>query len=346
MPKSKRKSVSLALQGGGAHGALTWGVLDKLIEDGRLDIRAITATSAGAMNAVAYAAGLARNGPDGARETLEAFWRAVSDHGAPMVAAQNASVSAPGGVLNPFNHFTPFNMMTALSALASPYDLNPFDYNPLRDAVRQTIDFDLARSADVDLHIAATNVQSGKVRVFEGDEITIDAALASACLPQTFKAVEIDGTPYWDGGYMGNPSLFPLIYSKAPQDIVLVTLNPLERATTPRSAAEIQDRMNEISFNSALVSELRSIAFVQKLLDENWLADRARRRYRRLYIHVVKGGQELSALGLESKLDPRWSFLTDLRDRGRDLAQAWLDDTFDLVGKRSSVDLRREFLEA
>lgn len=345
-PKGKRKAISLALQGGGAHGALTWGVLDKLVEDGRLDIKAITATSAGAMNAAAYASGLQKDGPDGARAAMQAYWKAVSDHGAPISAAQNATIPAPGGVLNPLNHFTPFNMAAAISTMASPYDLNPFDYNPLRDAVRQTIDFEAVRAAPVQLHIAATNVETGKVRVFSGDEVTIDSTLASACLPQTFKAVHIDGAPYWDGGYLGNPSLFPLIYSKAPQDIVLVTLNPIEREGTPRTAAEIQDRMNEISFNAALLSELRAIAFVQKLLDEDWLADRARRRYRRLHLHTVHGGPDLTPHTLESKFDTRWPFLIELRDTGRQLAEAWLEETFDAIGKRSSVDVRKEFLGA
>ncbi|MEL6258538.1 MAG: patatin-like phospholipase family protein, partial [Pseudomonadota bacterium] len=321
-----------------------WGVLDYLAEDNRLDIKAITATSAGAMNAVAFAAGLHAGGPDGARASLRAFWKSISDHGAPVSAMQNSTPPAPGGALNPLNYFTPFNMAAAISTIASPYDLNPFDYNPLRDAVRQTVDFEAVRAAPVELHLAATNVNSGRVRVFAGDEVTLDAVLASACLPQTFKAVEIDGQSYWDGGYLGNPSLFPLIYSKAPKDIVLVTLNPIARERTPRTAPEIQDRMNEISFNAALVSELRAIAFVQKLLDEDWLADLARRRYRKMHLHVVSGGSALVDETLESKFDTRWSHLTRLRDRGRDLARHWLETNWRDVGKRSTIDLRSEFL--
>ncbi len=339
-----RRPISLALQGGGAHGALTWGVLDHLIEDGRCDIQAITATSAGAMNAVAYASGLAEGGPDGARETLERFWRGISTRSAPL-----AFSAAPPGLngleaFNPFQAFTPFNLMSALTSVASPYDLNPFDYNPLKDVVQTIVDFDAVREAPVELHVAATNVQTGRSSIFSGEDVTLEATLASACLPQTFKAVEIDGEAYWDGGYMGNPSLYPLIYSGAPQDFLLVTLNPLYRAGIPKTAGAIQDRLNEISFNSALIGELRAIAFVQRLLDEDWLADRARKRYRRLFVHVISGGAVLCDLSLETKYDTRWTFLTDMRDRGRALAAEWLEANFDKIGKCSSIDLREEFL--
>ncbi len=344
--KNKRRSVSLALQGGGAHGAFTWGVMDRLLEDGRLDVRAITATSAGAMNAVAYAAGLGLGGVDGARETLEAFWREVSRQGAPLAAVAPPSIPSSFDAINPFSTWTPFSFVTALTSFASPYDLNPFDYNPLRDALRRSIDFDAVHAADVELHIAATNVETGRIKVFEGEEVTLDAVLASACLPQTFKAVEIDDAPYWDGGYLGNPSLFPLVYSGAPRDVLLVTLNPLRREGVPKSAGAIQDRLNEISFNSALFSELRAIAFVQKLLDENWLTDRVQGRYRRLNIHAIRGGEALCDLTLESKYDTRWSFLTSLRDRGRDYAEIWLSSCCDQVGKQSTIDLRKEFLDA
>ncbi|MEM8920983.1 MAG: patatin-like phospholipase family protein, partial [Pseudomonadota bacterium] len=165
-----------------------------------------------------------------------------------------------------------------------------------------------------------------------------------ACLPQTFKAVEIDGEPYWDGGYMGNPALFPIIYSKAPKDVLLVLLNPLFRAGTPRTAGEIQDRLNEISFNSSLIGELRAVSFVQRLLDENWLTDRVRRKYRRLNVHAIRGGQSLSDLSVSTKYDTRWEFLIDLRDRGRDYAESWLTTCFSRVGKASSIDVRDVFL--
>ncbi|MEM7765994.1 MAG: patatin-like phospholipase family protein [Pseudomonadota bacterium] len=340
----KRKPISLALQGGGAHGAFTWGVLDRVLEDGRMDIKAVTATSAGAMNALALANGLHDDGDDGARASLELLWREISRAGAPLSAVSSQAVPTLFDAFNPFASLTPFNFASALSSFASPYDLNPFDYNPLRDVLSAALDFDAIHASPVELFIAATNVETGRVRIFKDEDVTIDAALASACLPQTFRAVEIDGVPYWDGGYMGNPALFPLIYSEAPGDVLLVLLNPLIRRGTPRSAGAIQDRLNEISFNSALISELRAIAFVQKLLDENWLADRRQNDYRRLNIHAIRGGQMLCDLSLESKYDTRWSFLTKLRDLGRDHAETWLDTCFDRVGKKSSVDVREEFL--
>lgn len=341
----KPKPLSLALQGGGAHGAFTWGVLDRLSEARRVDITAITATSAGAMNAVAYASGLAKGGPAEARATLEAFWREISRQGAPLAAVSPPSMPTSMDAFNPFSNWTPFSFVTALTSFASPYDLNPFDYNPLKDTISDVVDFDAVRESPIELHIAATNVETGRVKVFDGPDVTLDAVLASACLPQTFKAVEIEGTPYWDGGYLGNPSLFPLIYSDAPRDVLLVMLNPLVREGTPKSAGAIQDRLNEISFNAALISELRAIAFVQKLLDENWLADRVRGKYRRLNIHAIRGGEALCDLSLESKYDTRWSFLTGLRDQGRDYASHWLDACADKIGKCSTVDVQSEFLD-
>jgi NTE family protein len=327
----KRRPMSLALQGGGAHGAYTWGLLDRLSEDTSLDIAAISATSAGAMNAVAYASGLAKGGPEGARAELEALWRRVSESSAALGAF------GPAG----------FAFATALQSLASPYDLNPFNYNPLRRLVEDQIDFEAVRASGLTLFISATNVESGKVRVFSKDEITADAVLASACLPQSFQAVEIDGTPYWDGGYMGNPSLFPLIYSGAPPDVLLVILNPLERPGTPKRAAEIQERLNEISFNASLIGELRAIAFVQRLIDDGMLKAPVMKKYRRLNVHAIRGGQDLIGYGLASKYDTRWGQLTELRDLGRTEADRWLRECAVHVGtSTSSFDIRKEFLDA
>ncbi|WP_084397582.1 patatin-like phospholipase family protein [Henriciella aquimarina] len=341
----KPKPISLALQGGGAHGAFTWGVLDRLCECETLDIQAITATSAGAMNAVAYVAGKQTGGREGARAALEAFWQEVSHRGAPLDALIPQGFGADMGAAHPFKALSPYAFATAMTAFLSPYDVNPFDINPLRAAVHDTIDFEAVRASPVKLFIAATNVETGKVRIFSDGDVTAEAVLASACLPHTFKAVEIDGTPYWDGGYLGNPSLFPLFYADTPRDVVLVTLNPLERKGTPRNAAQIQDRLNEITFNASLLGELRSIAFVQKLLEQNWLAKTVQRRYRKLNIHAVRGGEMLRELRLETKFDTSWTFLTGLRDKGRDFAEAWLDTCHDQVGKRSSIDLHETFLD-
>lgn len=326
----KRRPISLALQGGGAHGAYTWGVLDRLSEDETLDITAISATSAGAMNAVAYAAGLSKGGPEGARRELESLWRRISE------------ASAALGAFGPAG----FAFATALQSIASPYDLNPFNYNPLRRLVEDEVDFAAVHASGLKLFLCATNVETGRARVFSRDEINADAVLASACLPQSFQAVEIDGTPYWDGGYMGNPSLFPLIYSGAPRDVLLVILNPLERPGTPKRAGEIQERLNEISFNASLIGELRAIAFVQRLIDDGMLKEPMMKKYRRLNIHAIRGGQDLLGYGLSSKYDTRWRLLTELRDLGRSEADRWLRECAVHVGtSTSSFDIRKEFLE-
>jgi NTE family protein len=326
----KRRPISLALQGGGAHGAYTWGVLDRLSEDETLDITAISATSAGAMNAVAYAAGLSKGGPEGARRELESVWRRISE------------ASAALGAFGPAG----FAFATALQSIASPYDLNPFNYNPLRRLVEDEIDFAAVHASGLKLFLCATNVETGRARVFSRDEINADAVLASACLPQSFQAVEIEGTPYWDGGYMGNPSLFPLIYSGAPRDVLLVILNPLERPGTPKRAGEIQERLNEISFNASLIGELRAIAFVQRLIDDGMLKEPMMKKYRRLNIHAIRGGQDLLGYGLSSKYDTRWRLLTELRDLGRSEADRWLRECAVHVGTNtSSFDIRKEFLE-
>ncbi|WP_084420269.1 patatin-like phospholipase family protein [Henriciella litoralis] len=341
---SKPKPISLALQGGGAHGAFTWGVLERLSECETLDIQAITATSAGAMNAAAYLSGLQTGGPAGAREALETFWQTVSRKGSVMDAMGASSAAGDFMASNPFTTWTPHNFATAMTSFLSPYDLNPFNLNPLKEAVQSTIDFDAVRQSSVQLFIAATNVETGRVRIFKDEEITMDAVLASACLPQTFKAVKIDGTPYWDGGFLGNPSLFPLFYSEAPKDIVLVTLNPIERKGTPRSAGEIQDRLNEITFNASLLGELRSIAFVQKLLNDGLLNKAVRSHYRNLNIHAIRGGEVLSGLRLESKYDTSWRFLNELREKGRGHAEKWLEECHDSIGKTSSLDIHEAFL--
>lgn len=333
----KSKPISLALQGGGAHGAFTWGVLDYLLEKEELNIKAITATSAGAMNAVALASGFAENGRDGAKALLEAFWRDVSERGAPMAAANAISPA--------FGPFTPFAMFQALTNIASPYDLNPFDYNPLQKTLRKLIDFEhLREHSDIELFIAATNVETGKAKIFTKSEVSEDAVLASACLPQVFKAVEVDDTPLWDGGYVGNPALYPLFYADVPRDILIVHINPMQRRGTPKTASAIFDRLNEITFNASLVSELRSIAFVQKLLDENWLADRIKSKYRRLFVHAIRADRQLCDLSIETKYETGWRFLKDLHARGREAAEHWHAANSACIGKSSSIDIKKEFL--
>lgn len=341
MAKPKSRPISVALQGGGAHGAFTWGILDRLLEDPGIEIKAITATSAGAMNAAALAAGLAKGGKQGARDSLQRFWRITSAKGA--IFSTTMWTQSPFAALP----FSPFSAAMAFTSIASPYEFNPFDLNPLRDTLDEAIDFDAVRQAPVDLFLSATNVETGRVKVFHDDEISRDAVLASACLPQTFRAVEIDGHAYWDGGYMGNPSLFPLIYKDAPRDVLMVLLNPIARMGIPRRVPEIQDRLNEITFNASLIGELRTIAFVQKLIDDGMLTEPAKDQYSRLNIHAIRGGQVLRDLSLQTKYDTSWHFLTELRDKGRAEAENWLSSCGHYLGTgKSAVNLRKEFLDA
>ncbi|MCB1808172.1 MAG: patatin-like phospholipase family protein, partial [Candidatus Competibacteraceae bacterium] len=264
------KAINLALQGGGAHGAFTWGVLDRLLTDQRIRIEGISGTSAGAMNAAVLADGMRKGGPEQARQSLHDFWRAVSNS-ARFSPLQRTALDA---LLSNWNldHSPGYVGFDLLTRLTSPYDLNPLNINPLRDLVAELIDFDSARRCDqVKLFISATNVHTGRVRVFRQTEITADVLMASACLPLVFQAVEIDNVPYWDGGYTGNPALFPLFYECTSNDIVIVQINPQKINYTPRSAREILNRLNEITFNASIQRELRSIEFVDRLLEQHRL---------------------------------------------------------------------------
>lgn len=342
--RGNRKPVNLALQGGGAHGAFAWGVLDKLIEDDRLAVDAISATSAGAMNAVAMAIGMSEGGRDGAREKLEVFWRAVS-HAGMLYSPLRPLPWESWLTLNHRRHdlspgYLLFQMMTHVW---SPYQLNPLGFNPLRDVLTSVIDFDRLSHCPLAtrLFISATNVRTGKIRIFENSELTPDVVLASACLPYLFKAVEIEGDHYWDGGFMGNPAIFPLIYKGASQDVVVVHINPLVRDKVPTSAPEIFDRMNEISFNSSLMREMRAIAFVARLVDDHLLDDR---RYAHMLMHSIHDNDEMVHHGVATKLSPDWNFLVHLRDKGRAAAARWLDQHFADVGQRTTVDLDATYL--
>mgnify|MGYP005841526741 FL=1 len=335
----RQKLVNLALQGGGAHGAFSWGVLDYLLEDGRLRIAGISGTSAGAMNAVALAAGYTRAGPEGARAALDDFWRSMSAsaRNTPLQRTPMDRVTGNWGLENnPFYHF-----MNALTGVASPYQLNPLNINPLRDLVEESIDFDMVRKCDAfELFISATNVETGRVKVFPRENLTADMVMASACLPHIYQAVEIDGVPYWDGGYMGNPALFPLYGKTGTDDIVVIQINPIERKGTPRTAQDIQNRMNEIAFNASLLKELRAIDFVDRLIRQDKLSTDD---YRPVKVHLIENEGALKPMGASSKMNVEWAFLTRLRDIGRATAAAWLDACFERIGEESTVDLRAMF---
>jgi len=339
------KGLSLALQGGGAHGAFEWGVLDRLLEEDDLEIRAVTAASAGAMNAVCLAQGLIDDGRAGARARLESFWRNVNRAGGRNVFGDTSIwTNAFGGGVDWLKNTPGWRMAETLALSLSPYEFNPFNLNPLHDVLESEVTFSSIRGeSPLKLYISATQIRTSKSKVFRETELTSRHIMASACLPQLFQAVEIDGEPYWDGGFLANPPLWPLFYDDTPDDILIVTLNPFVREETPKSPGEIMDRLNEITFNASLASELRAIGFVQKLLDEGLLKDNARGRYRRMLVHAITADKPLADLSLSTKFNTEWSFLTDLKERGRAATDAWLADCGDCVGEKSSVDLKVGF---
>lgn len=338
-----RKPINLALQGGGSHGALTWGVLDRLIEDDRLDIRALSGTSAGAMNAVVLADGFARDGKAGARAALTAFWKAVSE-AARYSPAQRTWLDRMTGRYS-LDRSPGYLWMEAMGRLFSPYELNPFDLNPLRDLLAAQVDFDRVNGSGVFVNVTATNVRTGLPRVFATGELSVDTVLASACLPQIYKAVEIGGEAYWDGGFSANPALYPLVMNSESRDVVIVQINPFVRQTLPRTAREIINRVNEISFNTSLVKELRTLALMEKAGvqmpgagPEGALGG--------AFLHLIHVDEEVQDLAASSKLNAEWGYLQTLFDRGRRWAEVWLRDNFDRVGVGSTLDLDRLFEEA
>jgi NTE family protein len=339
MTRRARKRIDLALQGGGAHGAFTWGVLDRLLEDDRIEIDAISGTSAGAMNAVVLADGLATGGRREARERLRRYWTRVSG----SAAASNAFNALFGDWIvegAPLAWYVDW-----LTRTLSPYQFNPFDINPLRDILAAEVDFERVRGLEKPrLFVSATNVRTGQLREFRTHELTVDAVLASACLPTLFHAVEIGGEAYWDGGYVANPSLLPLIAESPAHDLVLVQINPSYRDEVPNTVARILDRLNEITFNSSLVKELRTIGLLKRLLRAEGLPPASGRdslfaQIHALRLHRIDAEGELAKLTAASKLDARWAFVSRLHRIGWDAADAWLTRCFAHVGRRSTLRL-------
>jgi NTE family protein len=325
--------VDLALQGGGAHGAFTWGVLDRFLDESWLHIDGISGTSAGAMNAAVLAHGFLQGGASGARAALETFWGKVS-HAARFSPFQRGPLDVLLGRWT-LDHSPLFVMMDMMARLVSPYDANPLGTNPLRSILAETVDFKGLSQSAIKLFVTATNVTTGRGRVFRNHEITPDVLLASACLPTMFQAIEIDGAAYWDGGYSGNPTITPLVRECDSEDTILVQINPVERPGTPRSARDILDRLNEVSFNAVLLKELRMIALLRNLADPG--ADEGA-RWAHMRIHRVSSDLMLD-LGSSSKLNAEWAFLTMLRDRGRQAADGFLQAHREDLGQRSSLDL-------
>ncbi|WP_046866106.1 patatin-like phospholipase family protein [Microvirga massiliensis] len=334
------KTINLALQGGGAHGAFAWGVLDRLLEEDGLAFEGISATSAGAMNAAVLAYGMTLGGRAGAQQALRDFWCRVS-HAAIFSPWQ----PSPWDRL--MNHHglensPAFLLIDMLTRVMSPYQWNPANINPLRQVIESIVDFErLRRDSALKLFLSATNVRTCKVRVFGSEEVTADAVLASACLPFMFQAIEIDGEHYWDGGYMGNPAIFPLIYGCESQDVVIVHINPINRPDVPRTATDIMNRINEISFNSSLMREMRAIDFVSKLIDDGKLRDTGMKRMR---IHAIDAEDVMQGLGAASKLNADWEFLLHLHDIGRRRTEAWLARNLGEVGHKSTVDVHGRYV--
>ncbi len=340
---SSPRPISLALQGGGAHGAFTWGVLDRLLQDERVTIEAISGTSAGAMNAAVLASGMAGGGREGARRALDRFWAGVSEYGA-LSPVQRTPVDRLMGRWD-LDNSPAYHWFGFLNQLFSPYQTNPLNYQPLRDILAGLIDVDALHACEsIKVFVAATNVRTGRARIFQRNEVSLDALLASACLPHLFQAVEIEGDAYWDGGYMGNPVIWPLIYHAANADVVLVQINPLERGGVPRTPQEINDRIDEIAFNSSLIHEMRAISFVQRLLEHDALKEPFASRYRNMRIHMIANERAMEALGVSSKSNAERDFLEHLKAVGRASAERWLARTLPDLGVRSSVDVRATFL--
>ena len=333
----KQKSINLALQGGGSHSAFTWGVLDRLLEDERLIFDAVTATSAGCVNAVVLADGLASGGRGAAKEFLRSFWKKMSD-----LASQ--SIIAPSFIdlMNPtfgLEHSPGYLFADMISRFLSPYQLNPFDMNPMRDLLNESINFERVREQQlVKLYLCATTVRTGKIAVFTNKDITADHLIASACMPFRVRAPEINGEYYWEGGFMGNPAIFPVIYGSASSDILLVHLTPTERSELPTTARAILDRMEEISFNASLMREMRVVAFVTQLIDEGKLSDG-----KRIFIHSIDAEDITRELSGSSKMNMEWNFLMRLFELGRQRAEAWLATNFDAIGVKTTVDLQTDY---
>ncbi len=325
--------VDLALQGGGAHGAFTWGVMDRLLEESWIGIDGISGTSAGAMNAAVLADGYAEGGPECARARLESFWRRVAE-AATLSPLRRGPLDIMLGRWT-LDSSPVFIGMDILTRLFSPYELNPFGYNPLAEILAETIDFKRLSAAPIRLFITATNVRTGRARVFRNPALSPEVLLASACLPTIFQAIEIEGEPYWDGGYAGNPTMTPLVRECDSDDTILIPINPVERPGTPRSAGEILNRLNEVSFNSALLKELRMIALLRQIADPGHTEGA---RWARMRIHMISS-EIMVSLGHSSKLNAEWPFLLMLRDEGRRAADAFLATHGDALGKRSTLPI-------
>lgn len=331
----KTRRLNLALQGGGSHGAFTWGVLDRLLEEKDLEIVGISGTSAGAVNGVALVYGLIIGGPEQARKTLESVWWENSKMAlfSPFKQTLLDRIKSPGNIDNNIL----FAIGNILTPLLSPYQCNPLNINPMESVLNKVIDFSVIQKNDrYKLFLSATNIRTSKVKVFPNSEITVDSVLASSCLPQVFQAVEIEGERYWDGGYLGNPAMFPLFEHTDCKDLLVVQIDSTDYRIIPKTPSDIMDRVTSVSFNSSLMREMRAINFVNKIVEKGF-DDGG--NLQKINIHLIRPEETMAELNMSSKVNADWGFLTYLRDCGRMKADAWLQENYRLVGVRSSCDV-------
>ncbi|KGM42218.1 patatin [Aquabacterium sp. NJ1] len=344
--------MNLALQGGGSHGAFTWGVIDRLLDNDGLDFAGLSGTSAGALNGAVLLSGYVKGFQDGneaaarkqAQKALHDFWRDVSQHG-PLFSP--LTIQSNGLLKNQFNYdqFPAYQWLNLFMRSFSPYEFNPLNLNPLKDVLNRHVDVEALHTGcqhcGIPLFVTATSVHTGQARVFTAEALTLDALMASACLPFVFQAVEIDGEPYWDGGYTGNPALYPLIYNTELSDIMLVRINPLRRDDNPTRSIDIIDRLSEITFNASLISEMRAISFVKKLIKDEKLDPE---RYKNLHMHMVADDHGMLPYNASSKFNTDWAFLQELHHLGHKAASHWLTAHRDDVGRHSTFDIDAIFL--
>ena len=342
----KPKVLNLALQGGGSHGAFTWGALDCLLAHPQVEIESISGTSAGAVNAVALASGYARapQAPrSGARDCLARVWTDIGEWSALGWLPAHFGRSLWGGHANAEWINQAQMWVQAFTGLLSPYQTNPLNFNPLRELLQQCIDFAaIQRCGGPDVYVSATQVSTGRAAIFSGDGLTIDAVLASACLPTLFQAVEIDGQAYWDGGYALNPALSPLVANCRHHDLLVIQINPLQRMNHPMTASSILDRMNEVTFNASLLAQMRAIDKINRLLATGALAPGSAKSVR---LHRIDGGEPLLAYAASTKLRSDPDLIGELFALGRAAAQRWLDEHLASVGVRGTVDVALDYAD-
>lgn len=336
-PQPPRKKIVIALQGGGSHGAFTWGVIDQLLEDGRLEIKGVSGTSAGGMNAVAMTQGLMKGGLRGAQEELRSFWKTMSDVGA------RYTMKLPFSEYFPEVKSTEYLFKSFFQNFYSPYQFNPLNINPLKEVVEGFFDFKKIRQfKGIKVFLCATHVASGKLKIFRVEDLCVEVLLASACLPSLFQAVEIKGEYYWDGGFVGNPAIYPLIYECETPDIMIIQLTVMTRQSLPVTAQQIADRHKEITYNACLMREMRSINFISHLIDDGLLDSS---KIKRLRIHLIRNEDIFSNLELSSAMESDWPFLEKLYHAGKETATRWLKENYDHIGVKTTAEVEKDFVD-